>query len=103
MNKNIIIIFALSIISAMALIYAQTWGASKISIMILWQIYIFNLFVFPHGMSGQGHLAPGETVTIMRLDPESYLIGMIICLMLSLILYTYLFYKLISKIYYRQK
>lgn len=100
---NKIIILALSIICAMALIYAQAWGASKISFLILWQVYVFNLFVFPNGMSGHGYLAPGETVTIMRLDPESWLIGMICCLVLSLILYTYIFYKLISKIYFRCK
>lgn len=90
-------VLTISIVGAMALTYAQIWGAAEISNKILWQVYLFFELVFPHGLSG--HIGPGETVTIARLSPEYVLTGMIDCLILGIILYTYLFSKLISKMF----
>lgn len=90
-------VLAISIVGAMALTYAQIWGAAKISNKILWQLYLFFELIFPHGTSG--HIAPGETVTIARLSPEYWVIGMIDCLILGIILYSYLFFTLILKIF----
>lgn len=90
-------VLAVSIVSAIALTYAQILGAAKISNKILWQVYLFFKLIFP--LSNSGHIAPGETVTIARLSPEYWAIGMIDCLILGIILYSYLFSKLISKIF----
>lgn len=73
-------VLTISIVGAMALTYAQIWGAAEISDKILWQVYLFFEFILP-------------------LSPEYWIIGMIDCLVLGIILYTYLFSKLISKIF----
>jgi hypothetical protein len=45
--KYKIMVWGVSIVSAMALTYLQIWGAAKISNKILWQVYLFFLLVVP--------------------------------------------------------